>query len=165
MKDEEIYRFIRNMEWRFCPYRAYCSIQPTQGVALGCALLPLQGVKQPVNMAALHRQWSRHTSSCSNISSLGIPDNPNLFQNDFLLCRMTQGECTFTVFGCNPKASTTSCGIALNFCKLWFILIQKGREKKDGGGTLRQKGDFLGSFYSKSWSLPLFSSKMFGYSK
>ena len=33
---------------------------------------------------------------------------------------------------------------------LWFILIQKGREKKGWGNTLRQKGDFLGSFYSFS---------------
>ena len=42
---------------------------------------------------------------------------------------------------------------------LWFILIQKGREKKGWGNTLRQKGDFLGSFYSFS------SKKKFGYSK
>ena len=42
---------------------------------------------------------------------------------------------------------------------LWFILIQKGREKKGWCNTLRQKGDFLGCFYSKSWSSPLFSSK------
>ena len=40
---------------------------------------------------------------------------------------------------------------------LWFILIQKGREKKGWGNTLRQKGDFLGSFYS--------SKKKIGYSK
>ena len=53
--------FIRHMEWRFCPFRAHWPLQPTQGVALGCALLPLQGVKQSVNMAALHRQRSRHT--------------------------------------------------------------------------------------------------------
>lgn len=33
---------------------------------------------------------------------------------------------------------------------LWFILIQKGREKKGWGNTLRQKGDSLGSFYSFS---------------
>ena len=41
---------------------------------------------------------------------------------------------------------------------LWFILIQKGREKKGWGNTLRQKGDFLGCFYS-------FLQKKFGYSK
>ena len=38
---------------------------------------------------------------------------------------------------------------------LWFILIEKGREKKGWGNTLRQKGDFLGCFYSKSWCSPL----------
>ena len=48
---------------------------------------------------------------------------------------------------------------------LWFILIEKGRVKKGWGNTLRQKGDFLGCFYSKSWSSPLFSSKKFGYFK
>ena len=42
---------------------------------------------------------------------------------------------------------------------LWFILIQKGREKKGWCNTLRQKGDFLGCFYSKSWSSPLFLQK------
>ena len=42
---------------------------------------------------------------------------------------------------------------------LRFILIEKGREKKGWGNTLRQKGDFLGCFYSKSWCSPLFSSK------
>ena len=47
---------------------------------------------------------------------------------------------------------------------LWFILIQKGREKKGWCNTLRQKGDFLGCFYSKSWSSPLFSSKKIGFS-
>ena len=40
----------------------------------------------------------------------------------------------------------------------WFILIEKGREKKGWGNTLRQKGDFLGCFYS-------FLQKKFGYSK
>ena len=49
----------------------------TQGVALGCALLPLQGVKKTVNMATLYRQRSRHIlTSFSNISSLGILDEP-----------------------------------------------------------------------------------------
>ena len=57
----------------------------TQGVALGCALLPIQGVKQSVNMAALHRQRNRHTLSCSNISSLGIPDEPDKTESQWLL--------------------------------------------------------------------------------
>ena len=38
---------------------------------------------------------------------------------------------------------------------LWFILIQKGREKKGWGNTLRQKGDFLGSFYSSKKKLAI----------
>ena len=42
---------------------------------------------------------------------------------------------------------------------LLFLLIEKGREKKGWGNTLRQKGDFLGCFYSKSQCSPAFFFK------
>jgi len=68
----------------------------------------------------------------------------------------------FTFFQTGGRVSggeispTRPCGSAYLFC---HCAIKGNFATRYENLVLRQKGDFLGCFYSKSWSSPLFSSK------